>query len=186
MLVAEIAQLRETKDRRRVGARHQRKVENDIGDPTGWQGLDVAAHALEHALGRTEKDVSRKPVQLDGVAALAQMPCRFGRSIDVARKLGARDMPAYRADPRVADRKTNAGTDNAAEHADEIAILNADDRNADRQQHVEPGPLDVWAPQRVSGEGVAEIKDETGRDGNGYQAGQIKVSHRNCAEDQRC
>src|SRR6201998_2070154 len=80
----------------------------------------------------------------------------------------------------------NAGTDNAAEDADEIAILNADDRDADRQQHVKPGPLDVWAPQRVSGERVAEIKDETGRDGNWYQAGEIEISYRNCAESQRC
>jgi hypothetical protein len=57
-------------------------------DPTGRQGLNVAADTLVHTFGGSEKDVPRKPVKLDGVPLSRR--CFAGYDVDVTRVFIAR------------------------------------------------------------------------------------------------
>src|ERR1051326_5256148 len=185
VLVAVIAQFGEADEGRRVGSGHHGEIENDIGNPARQRRLDVAADTLEQAFGRTKEDIAGKPVKLDGIADRAQMFARFGRTIDVAGELGAGEVPAHDAEARIADDKQKARAHDPCQHADEIAILDADDHDRDRQQQIEPCPPRIGPPQRIDNEGVAQIKAEARDKGHRNPSGQIKICQADEAENER-
>src|SRR5215475_4315765 len=95
----------------------------------------------------------------------------------MAYDLRSRCVPADDAKASVAYDKDHAGAYQAGQDPDQIAVLKANDGDADNQRQIKPGTLRVWLSQRVSDKAVSQVEDETADKGDRDQPWQVKMRY---------
>src|SRR5262249_3109204 len=129
----------------------------------------------DQALRRAEKDVSGKPIKLDCIALLLEVRSRLCRTIHIARKLHSRKVAANNPDTGTCCSKRQASADEADQHTNQIAVINADNHDSGGEQQIKPSTLRIWPPQCFNDEAVSQVKHQTGDYENRKLRYQIEV-----------